>query len=88
MSTAENVVFFVGLAVVFGYPLGFFVPGGLWFLLVLYLLLTVAFAVSLKRFLCSQCMNFACPLNGVPKSVRELFLKRNPRVEEAWGVRR
>jgi hypothetical protein len=85
MSTAENVVFFAGLAVVFGYPLGFFVTSGVWFLLVLYALLATAFAVSLKRFLCSRCMNFACPLNGVPDHVRMAFWERNPRVGEAWG---
>ena len=84
MSTAENVVFFAGLAAVFGYPLGFFVVGGRWFLLVLYLLVTTGFAVSLKRFLCSQCMNFACPLNGVPEPVRQLFWERNPLIREAW----
>jgi hypothetical protein len=86
MSTAENLVFFAGLAAVFGYPLGFLVAGGLWFLLVLYLLLATAFAVSLKRFLCSKCMNFACPLNGVPEPARRLFWAQNPRVGEAWGA--
>lgn len=88
MSTAENVVFFAGLAVVFGYPLGFFVAGGRWFLLVLYLLVTTGFAFSLKRFLCSQCMNFACPLNGVPEPVRRSFWDRNPRIREAWEAER
>jgi hypothetical protein len=86
MSTGENVVFFAGLAAVFGYPMWFLVTGELWFLLVLYALVTTAFAVSLKRFLCSRCMNFACPLNGVPEPVRQLFWKRNPRVGEAWGI--
>lgn len=84
MSTTENVVFFTGLTVVWGYPLGFLGAGGLWFLLVLYILLTAAFAVSLKRFLCSRCMNFACPLNGVSEPVRIAFWERNPRVREAW----
>ncbi len=84
MSTGENVVFFAGLAAVFGYPLGFFITAGSWFLLAAYLLVTAAFAVTLKRFLCSQCMNFACPLNGVPEPVRQLFWARNPSIREAW----
>jgi hypothetical protein len=88
MSTAENVVFFAGLAAVFGYPLGSFVAGGRWFLLVLYLLVTTGFAVSLKRFLCSQCMNFACPLNGVPEPVRQLFWARHPLIREAWETQK
>jgi hypothetical protein len=83
-STAEKAVFFAGLAAVFAYPLGFFVAGGLWFLLALYLLLTATFSVTLKRFLCSRCMNFACPLNGVPEHIRVLFWKRNPGVAETW----
>ena len=87
MSTAENAVFFAGLAAVFGLPLWFLVAGGLWFLLVLYALVAAAFAVSLKRFLCSRCMNFACPLNGVPRSTRELFWARNPLIREAWETR-
>jgi hypothetical protein len=59
MCTAENVVFLGGLAVVWGYPLAFFVVGGLWFLFGLYALLTTGFFVTLKMFLCSKCMNFA-----------------------------
>ncbi len=39
-----------------------------------------AFFMTLKRFFCSQCMNFACPLNGVPDPVRTLFWARNPGV--------
>jgi hypothetical protein len=84
MSTAEKVVFFAGLAVVWGYPLAFLVAAGLWFLLILYVLLTTSFAASLKRFLCSRCMNFACPLNSVPEQARALFWERNPRIRDAW----
>jgi len=86
MSTAENVVFFGGFVVVWGYPLGFFVVGGLWYLLGLYVLLTAGFFVTLKRSFCSRCMNFACPLNGVPDSVRVLFFERNPSVGRAWDA--
>jgi len=84
MSNAENVVFFSGFALVWGYPLWFFVVGGLWFLLVVYALVTTSFFITLRTFLCSQCMNFACPLNRVPASVRELFWERNPVVGRAW----
>lgn len=87
MSTAENFVFFAGLAVVWGYPLGFFPANGLWFLLTLYVLVNASFFVTLKRSLCSRCMNFACPLNGVPDPVRAAFWERNPVVAEAWGPR-
>jgi len=87
MSTAETIVFFAGIVAVWGYPLAFFIVGGLWLLLGLYLLLTGGFFMTLKMFLCSQCMNFACPLNGVPHSARGAFFECNPTVAEAWGHR-
>ncbi len=88
MSTAENVVFFGGFVVVWGYPLAFLVVDGLWFLLGLYVLLTTSFFVTLKMFLCSKCMNFACPLNGVPDEARIMFFERNPSIGRAWNGRR
>ena len=85
MSLAEKAVFIGGLIVVWGYPLPFFIIGEIWFQLGLYLLVTTGFFVSLKRFLCTQCMNFACPLNGAPETARNLFFERNPVVAKAWG---
>ena len=85
MSTAEKVAFFGGLVVVRGYPLAFLLGGGLWFLLGSYALLTAGFFVTLKMFLCSQCMNFACPLNGVPESNRVMYFERNHSVGNAWN---
>jgi len=86
MSRTENVVFFAGLVAVFGYPISFFPVGGAWFLLTVYLLVTAGFALTLKKLLCSQCMNFACPLNGVAEPVRQLFWEQNPQVGKAWSV--
>lgn len=80
----EKAVMLGGFVVVWGYPLAFFVLGGLWPLLGLYILITTGFFMTLKTFLCSQCMNFACPLNSVPDSSRALFFERNPTVAEAW----
>ena len=86
MSTAEKIVFIGGFVVVWGYPLAFFVVSRLWLLLGLYVLLTAGFFVTLKMFLCTQCMNFACPLNGVPDPVRAAFFRRNPIVGRAWSA--
>jgi len=33
---------------------------------------------------CSQCVNFSCPLNIVPKSMVDEYLKRNPVMRDAW----
>jgi hypothetical protein len=86
MSPAERIVFIGGFVVVWGYPLPFFVISGMWFALGLYVLLTAGFFMTLKMFLCSQCMNFACPLNGVPDAVRAAFIRRNPVVGQAWNA--
>lgn len=85
MSITEKVLFLSGFVVVWGYPLGFLVAGGTWYLLGLYVLLTTGFFVTLKKSFCSRCMNFACPLNGVPDPVRQEFWKYNPVVGRAWG---
>lgn len=85
MSTTEKVIFLSGFVVVWGYPLGFLVAGGAWYLLGLYVLLTTGFFVTLKRSLCSRCMNFACPINGVPEADRQKFWECNPVVGRAWG---
>jgi len=90
MSPPENAVFFGGLGAVFVYPLVFLAIGHSWFLLTLYVLTSSTFFVTLRMFLCSRCMNFACPLNGVGEAARELFFERNPSVAVAWqrpGVR-
>jgi hypothetical protein len=86
MSTTEKVLFYAGLVAVWGYPLPFFATGGQWFLLGLYLLLAAGFFATLKMFLCAQCMNFACPLNGVPEPIRMKFFERNPVVGRAWAA--
>ncbi len=88
MSVMEKIVFLGGFVIVWGYPLPFFVVTGLWFLLALYILTTTGFFLTLKMFLCSQCMNFACPLNGVSESARLQFFERNPIVATAWGHKR
>jgi hypothetical protein len=33
---------------------------------------------------CTDCVNFACILNRVPKSVRLQFFEKNPIIKKAW----
>ena len=84
MSASENLLFFGGLSVVWGYPLPFLWIGEQWFLFTLYLLINAAFFMTLKLFLCSQCINFACPLNSVDDAARDMFFRLNPSVAEHW----
>ncbi len=87
MTIIEKTVFFGGFAIVWGYPLPFLIFGKQMFLLAVYLITTTGFFMTLKMFMCSRCMNFACPLNSVNKKVRKQFFDRNPSVAEAWGKR-
>ena len=84
MSLAEKIMFFAGLSVVFLYPIPILVTGGHWFELLLYLTVTAGFAATLKAFLCTQCMNFACPLNGADKETRRLFFSKCPELGRVW----
>jgi len=86
MSKSEIFLFFAGLVIVLAFPLPFFFLAKTWLLLVLYILTNAGFFTTLKFFLCSRCMNFACPLNSVGQDAREIFFKRNPSVAEHWVI--
>ena len=86
MTFLEKVVFFSGLVLVWGYPLIFLVADFQLFLLIVYPLTSAGFYMTLRTFLCSQCMNFACPLNTVEDEVRRDFFARNPEVAKAWAA--
>ena len=85
MSIIEKIVFLGGFVIVWGYPLLFLIFSGRLFLLIVYLITTAGFFMTLKTYLCSQCMNFACPLNSVGEEKRKEFFKKNPAVAEAWN---
>ena len=85
MTTAEKIVFESGILLIMAYPLVFLLAGLQWFLLAVYLLTTAGGYVTLRRSYCSQCMNFACPLNNVNEKIRAEFFKRNPVIARAWG---
>lgn len=84
LSKAETFWLIAGLVAMWGIPVPFFVIGGMWFLLGVYALVTAGFFVTVKMFLCPQCMNFACPANSVPEKARAAFFARNPVVAAAW----
>ena len=87
MTTMEKIVFDVGLLLVFGYPLVFLLIGLQWLLLIIFFLTSASFFVTLRHSYCSQCMNFACPLNLVDEKVRAEFFRRNPVIAQAWQAK-
>ena len=86
MTTMERVVFLGGFVIVWGLPLFFLIQGLQWFLLIAYVLTTAGFFMTLKTFLCTQCINFACPLNTVQDEIRSAFFEQNPEVARSWGI--
>lgn len=86
MSCAETAVFWIGLFAVWGYPLAFLLVGAEWLLLIVFVLFSVGAAMATKSHMCSQCINFACPLNSVGEDMRTSFFERNPSVAKAWDV--
>ena len=85
MSVTEKIIFFGGFALVWGYPLLLLILSKQLFLLAVYLMTTSGFFMTLVNFMCSQCMNFACPLNRIEEKIRSQFIDRYPSVAEAWG---
>ncbi|MDB9822311.1 hypothetical protein OAC89_01245 [Deltaproteobacteria bacterium] len=88
MGIIEKLIFFLGIVLVWGYPLLSLIRGSQYYLLLVYIITTGGFFMTLKIFLCSQCMNFACPLNSVSEETRYQFFDRNPSVAKAWGLER
>lgn len=85
MSLVEKAVFFIGFAIVWGYPALLLMTGKQLFLLLVYSMTTTGFFLTLIKFMCCQCMNFACPLNGVDEETRGAFFDKNPLVAQAWA---
>jgi len=84
MTLIEKAVFFSGLTIVWGYPLPFFIFDKQLLLSAVYSMTTIGFFMTMINYMCSQCMNFACPLNHVDDNVRVQFFKYNPIVAKAW----
>lgn len=88
MGTGERLALFAGLALIAGYPLAILVAPGQWFLLASFVLVVALTGILMSRWMCSRCMNFACPLNRVDPETRGAFLACNPVIDCACRQRR
>ena len=84
MSRAEKIQLFIGFIILGGYPFPFLVLGGRYILAALAAWGLLIFFWTLRKYTCSKCVNFSCPINRVPKNVVDEFLKRNPTMRKAW----
>ena len=83
-TTTEKIIFAIGALILIGYPVPFLIIGGLFVPLIFLIIGAIAWMVSIQLKVCTDCINFACPLNRVPKSIRDEFIKRNPIIRKAW----
>ena len=86
MSTSEKIIFMGGLVVIFSLPAAVFLIHTAWIALVVYSITLTAALTYLRRVMCVQCINFACPLNRVDPATRASFLLMNPTIACAWKI--
>lgn len=84
MSTIEKIIFLGGLFVIFSLPAIILLMHSTWVGLVIYSIALTAALTYLRRGMCMQCINFACPLNRVGSKTRASFLQMNPKIARAW----
>ncbi|MGV9205430.1 MAG: hypothetical protein ACOC44_15580 [Promethearchaeia archaeon] len=83
-STSEKIQFIVGMSLLIGFPVPLFLLYNLILPLVFLLFGTVLWISSLQLKICTDCVNYACPLNRVPEDIRNEFFNRNPVIKKAW----
>ena len=83
-SLSEKIQFIIGTIILIGYPLPFLIIENLWIFLIFWTIGIISWIFTLQVKVCKDCVNFACPLNRVPKSIRDDFFKRNPVIRKAW----
>jgi len=84
MNRSEKIQFTVGLILFAGYPIPFLIIGEQYLFLIISVIGIACWFLVLQLKICPDCVNFSCPLNRVPKTVVDSFLKRNPVIKDAW----
>lgn len=84
MTRSEKIQFLAGVAILLGYPIPFLIFGKQYLMLTLVIFGIILLITVLQAIICPICVNFSCPLNRVPKKIRDNFLKRNPEMRTAW----
>jgi hypothetical protein len=84
MSKSEQNQFYIGAGILVFYPLPFLLLGGQYLLAAILFFGVAVFFSSLKKHVCTRCVNFSCPMNAVAKDVVDAYLRRNPVMLQAW----
>lgn len=87
-STSEKIQFIMGVLILVGFPIPFLIIGNFFIPLIIYVMAIASWFLILQLKICTDCVNFACLLNRVPKSMRSEFMNRNPIIKKAWEEKR
>ncbi|MBN2006573.1 MAG: hypothetical protein JXA21_24690 [Anaerolineae bacterium] len=84
MSRSEQVQFMIGALIWMCYPIVLAALGGEYLWAGAGLIAAIGSVYNLRKISCRRCIHFSCPLNTVPKSVRDHYIRRNPAIRAAW----
>jgi hypothetical protein len=84
MSRLEKIQFGIGALIWIVFPLPFLLMGREYLLALIAVSAAISGMFILRRNVCSQCINFSCPMNIVPKQLVDAYLRRNPQIQAAW----
>lgn len=84
LSTSEKRQFILGTLILVGFMQLFLAIKGQVLFMGLSIVGIMVWIVVIQKKVCTDCINFACPLNKVSKSIRDSFLNRNPVIKKAW----
>ncbi len=87
MSKSEKIQFVIGALLWVGFPFPFMLLGQEYLLAAVGACAAVSGIFTLRISVCTRCVNFSCPMNAVPETLVEAYLKRNPQMEAAWAAR-
>jgi hypothetical protein len=91
LNRLERTMVYIGFALIFGYPLPFLALSGQWAFLLLAVWGTFTWFFTMRKYICSSCVNFHCPMNGVPEKLVAAYHWQNMdlgRVVEKTGATR
>ncbi|MHA1728499.1 MAG: DUF3784 domain-containing protein [Promethearchaeota archaeon] len=84
MSRSHRIQFLIGVGILMMFPIPFLIIGKQYLELLIAVIGIAVWLIILTQKICKTCLNFSCPLNGVPKNIVDAFLKLNPVMRKAW----
>jgi hypothetical protein len=78
MKLSEKIQFLIGAGLLLGYPLPFLFLLGQYVFFIFTLIGIIIWVITIQLKHCKECLNFSCPLNHTPETLKESFIKKNP----------